>query len=128
MKTSRTGATLLLLILFAFFTNLFLTSRLSEAGYTTFFLILVVCGLATFFSERVKEISLFGKAIIKLYQKTGEGLTMDKLALDVGKILAKLSEGSTGSAKQREVRERMIDALLKSAKASENAYWTTPSS
>ena len=110
--------TILLLLTFTVFTALLLTNHLSEAGYIVLVIALIIFGVALYFSDRVKEVDL-KKAVVKLYERSREGLTLDKLAIDVGTILSMLSMASAGTAKQREKREGLIVELLKSAKASE---------
>ena len=117
VHATKTISTLILLVVFGIFTCLLLTKQLNEAGYITLFGFLALCGLAVYFSDRVKEVSL-KKAVIKLYEMSLEGLVVDRLAIDVGKILSMLSMTTTGTAKQRKDREALIEQLLKSAKAS----------
>lgn len=108
--------------LFIIFTALLREGYLNGAEYSAVFAILVALGLALYFSDRIKEISLLGKAVIKLYEKSREGLTVDKLAIDVSRILAQLSKDATGTARQRQEREAKIDELLKKARASKKEH------
>ena len=116
-NTKPVTALVLLLAVFTVFTYLLLHNRLSEPGYITLFITLVISGIAIYFSDRVKEVSL-RKAVVKLYERNREGLVIDGLAIDISKILSMLSMTSTGTAKQRKDRETLIEKLLKSAKAS----------
>jgi len=117
MRAKNLISVLLLLGLFAMFTYLLIQGHLTESVYMGLFLALVLCGVIIYFSDRVREVSL-RKLVVKLYQQSQQGLTVDELTLKVGKILSLLSMASTGTAKQRKEREQLIDQLLKSAKAS----------
>lgn len=117
MRAKNPISVLILLGFFAMFTYLLIEGHLTEGVYMGLFLALALCGVIIYFSDRVREISL-RKLVVKLYQQSQHGLTVDKLTLKIGKILSLLSVASTGTAKQRKEREQLIDQLLKSAKAS----------
>lgn len=117
MRAKNLMSVSVLLGFFAIFTYLLIQRHITEGTYMGLFLTLALCGVVVYFSDRVKEISL-RKLVVKLYQQSQQGLTVDKLTLKVGKILSLLSMASAGTAKQRKEREMLIDQLLRSAKAS----------
>jgi hypothetical protein len=102
-----------LFILFCFFTLLFINNHLTEWGYITLFLALLIASFVVTFSDRVQEIDLL-KLVLKLYAKNQEGLSFNDVAISIAKILAKFSEHVSGNVKQRKERTGLIDELLQS--------------
>lgn len=101
---------------FLVFTALLLAKDINQATYAGLSVALLIAFCLAFFDGRVKEAD-FKKLVIRLYKKSEEAAVSDTLVVDIAKILAKLSEQSTGSGEQRKEREAMIDELLRKARA-----------
>ncbi len=97
-------------------TVLLCTKEINQATFGSLVIALLIAFILMFFDGRVKEAD-FKKLVIKLYKRSEEAAVGDTFVVDIAKILAKLSQQSTGNANQRKKREAMIDDLLRKARA-----------
>ena len=108
-----------LLIVFgslSFFSYLLVHKTIGDTAYFSLVSLSFIGFFVVILSERVKGITL-GKLVVTLYRESRQALLKDDLIIDIGTILAKLSEHLNGGPNNRKERETMINELLKKARA-----------